>query len=308
MKKFPLFCLLLLLPALTICLKAFDSPAPDALRQATAPAVAEQHMLWKATSAQGAVCYLLGSIHMAPSNLYPLPDVMEKAYAQADTVYFELDLDAQHDPVVQTAMKEAGFLPVGDHIKHHVSEATYLELDAYLQENPLLRLIVPKSRPWLATVTITEYAMLRQNFHPLWGIDFYFHKKAKADAKAIRWFETPKQQLDIFASLTDAEQELFLRQTLAEMDKIKWYTDQLVTCWQNGDEQALVELLHDEFEAQPKFYKLLLLDRNKNWIVTLEKLLKTDAKALIVVGAAHLVGPDSVINMLRQKGYTVEQE
>jgi len=54
-------------------------------------------------------------------------------------------------------------------------------------------------------------------------------------------------------------------------------------------------------------YGRLLVNRNRTWFPTLDALLKRTGRAFVVVGAAHLVGPDGLISLLRAKGYTVEQ-
>jgi uncharacterized protein YbaP (TraB family) len=54
-------------------------------------------------------------------------------------------------------------------------------------------------------------------------------------------------------------------------------------------------------------YQRLLVERNKNWMPKIEALFTRRGRALVVVGAAHLVGPDGLLAMLKAKGYTVEQ-
>jgi len=54
-------------------------------------------------------------------------------------------------------------------------------------------------------------------------------------------------------------------------------------------------------------YQRLLVDRNRNWMPKIEALFARPGRAFVVVGAAHLVGADGLISMLRARGYTVEQ-
>jgi hypothetical protein len=54
-------------------------------------------------------------------------------------------------------------------------------------------------------------------------------------------------------------------------------------------------------------YQRLLVERNRNWMPKIEVLFARPGRALVVVGAAHLVGPDGLLAMLKAKGYTVEQ-
>ena len=57
----------------------------------------------------------------------------------------------------------------------------------------------------------------------------------------------------------------------------------------------------------PEIYKKIVIDRNRRWLPDLVKMLEQGEKALVVVGAAHLVGKNGVIELLKQRGYTVEQ-
>jgi uncharacterized protein YbaP (TraB family) len=57
----------------------------------------------------------------------------------------------------------------------------------------------------------------------------------------------------------------------------------------------------------PQLYSKLILERNQRWLPQIEAMIKQGDNALIVVGAAHLVGKDGVIQLLKQRGYLVEQ-
>ena len=54
-------------------------------------------------------------------------------------------------------------------------------------------------------------------------------------------------------------------------------------------------------------YERLLVNRNRNWLPRLDALLTRNGRAFVVVGAAHLVGPDGLLAMLKAKGYKVDQ-
>jgi uncharacterized protein len=66
-------------------------------------------------------------------------------------------------------------------------------------------------------------------------------------------------------------------------------------------------IVQAELKAEPQMYQRLLVDRNKAWLPKIEALFTRSGHALVVVGAAHLVGADGVVAMLKAKGYTVEQ-
>ncbi|PYR32174.1 MAG: TraB/GumN family protein, partial [Acidobacteria bacterium] len=58
----------------------------------------------------------------------------------------------------------------------------------------------------------------------------------------------------------------------------------------------------------PQMYQRLLVERNRNWLPKLEALFTRRGHAFVVVGAAHLVGPEGLLAMLKAKGYSVEQQ
>ena len=51
----------------------------------------------------------------------------------------------------------------------------------------------------------------------------------------------------------------------------------------------------------------MLIRRNRNWIRPIEALVDKEANYLVVVGAMHLVGDNSVVAMLEDNGWTVTQ-
>ena len=60
-------------------------------------------------------------------------------------------------------------------------------------------------------------------------------------------------------------------------------------------------------KKEPAIYERLLVARNRNWLPQLEALFNRSGRAFVVVGAAHLIGPDGLIAMLKAKGYLLEQ-
>ena len=58
----------------------------------------------------------------------------------------------------------------------------------------------------------------------------------------------------------------------------------------------------------PELYERLLVERNRNWVEPVEACIKEKTACFVVVGAAHLVGPDSLVALLRKKGHNVEQQ
>ena len=63
----------------------------------------------------------------------------------------------------------------------------------------------------------------------------------------------------------------------------------------------------DGFEAHDALYDRLVTKRNLRWLPLIEELFKGDVDAMVVVGSLHLVGDQGLIELLKAKGYKVEQ-
>ena len=98
-----------------------------------------------------------------------------------------------------------------------------------------------------------------------------------------------------------------LEQTLAELDEAETALSDMVAAWRDGELESLSAALLDEFDEFPGLYETLVTKRNRSWVPTLERMLADGRRHLVVVGALHLVGDDSVIELLRARGHDVER-
>jgi uncharacterized protein YbaP (TraB family) len=109
---------------------------------------------------------------------------------------------------------------------------------------------------------------------------------------------------------SDREQELFLIYTLRDLATLKEKIEELMTAWRTGDTKAMEALvtrtLNESPEIRPIFDKLFDR-RNREMTAKVEQMLQGKKTAFIVVGAAHLVGKKGIIELLRGKGFKVEQ-
>jgi uncharacterized protein YbaP (TraB family) len=57
----------------------------------------------------------------------------------------------------------------------------------------------------------------------------------------------------------------------------------------------------------PELYDVILTQRNVRWTETLTQELAGSGVDFVAVGAAHLVGPESVVAMLAERGIVAER-
>ena len=100
---------------------------------------------------------------------------------------------------------------------------------------------------------------------------------------------------------------MFLRRSLLEMDQLEKSVDDMVDAWNRGDVERGEKLFLESMRGYPELKTKLLDERNRSWIPQIDQFLKQDEDILVVVGAAHLVGKEGVIELLNARGYKLEQ-
>ena len=128
----------------------------------------------------------------------------------------------------------------------------------------------------------------------------------------MRWrgrgqFQPRNGRHDLLGDLPADMEETVLLQTMKEHDDIQKEIVAIIEAWKSGDADVLDTILLKSFKDYPGVHKRLIVDRNKNWLPKIESLLGQKENVMIIVGAAHLVGKDGVIAVLKQRGYQVEQ-
>ena len=263
--------------------------------------------LWSVESETTTV-YLLGSLHVLKPDSYPLATVIESAYAASQKIVFETDLAAMTDPAFQTKMLAAGLYPEGQSLFQNLSVGTRQMLEKKIAELGLQAEQFARFKPWLMAVTLATFELQRMGFSPAYGIDMHFFGRAKQNGKTIGSLEPIEYQLDLLSNMGAKNQGAFLEQTLKDLELVTEMAEDMVKFWQAGESDQLFRLLFKSFKNHPQIYDRLLIQRNQKWVAQIQALLQEVDTALVIVGAGHLVGPDSVVALLEEKGYAVKQK
>ena len=139
------------------------------------------------------------------------------------------------------------------------------------------------------------------------GLDKHFYDRAQTDSKAVQGLETTDFQISLFDGMSMDQQDRFLADTLKSVDTSTADVGKVAGAWKAGDAAAVERLVMAEVKGDPFVYERLLVARNRTWLPKIEALFSRSRRAFVVVGAAHLVGPDGLIAMLKARGYQVVQ-
>ncbi len=269
-------------------------------------AVPSKSCLWEVQTSSTRV-FLLGSLHVLKSSAYPLAAEIGRAYAASQRLVFETNLGAMMEPAALAKMMELGLYPEGQDLFQNISGATRKTLEKKMQDLGLPPSNFRRFKPWFIALNLTTLEMQRLGFNPLYGIDLHFYTKAKADEKELAYLESVEYQMNLLGKMNMQDQTSFLTQTLKDLDISARLADDMMQAWQNGEADDLYDLLLKSFEDHPGIEDRLLTRRNKDWLPQIEKMLKTPQTTMVIVGAGHLIGPDGLVELLEQKGYTVKQ-
>src|SRR3954471_6489781 len=261
---------------------------------------------WKATG-KGGTIYLMGSIHVMSESFYPLNPVLEAAFKDSDLLVEEVDLNEMLDPMAQMSILTRGMLPSNQSLDKVLSPATLTLVKKALGDlgtagGPLMRF-----KPWMLAITLQGMELMKSGFDPALGLDQHFFDQARDRGTAVQGLETVEFQISRFDSMSMEQQDRMLAETLKELATETATVGKLGDAWKSGDVPAIERIALADLKSDPLMYQRLLVERNQNWMPKIEALFTRSGRALVVVGAAHLVGPDGLLAMLRAKGYTVEQ-
>lgn len=273
---------------------------------AIAQAAEAKTFAWKITG-KGGVVYLVGSVHVLSADFYPVDSALDAAYKDADLLVEELDLAEMADPTSQMAMLSRGMLPSATPLDKVISPETYTLVSKRITDLGLPMEPFKLLKPWTIALMLQAVEWQHAGLDPELGLDKHFYDRAQTDKKAVQGLETTEFQISRFDGMTMAQQERLLAESLKDVDAEMANMTKLVTAWRAGDAPAVEQIVLTEIKDDPMLYQRLLVDRNKTWLPKIEALFARRGHAFVVVGAAHLVGPDGVVAMLKAKGYKVEQ-
>jgi len=271
---------------------------------ASAAEQGEHSFLWRATSGDRSV-YLLGSIHFMKADAYPLSSAIERAFDSSGMMVFETDIDEMGKAA--GSLFAAGMLEGDTTFADVVPKELYDKVSQQLDDLDTGIGIYKKMKPWMVALSLTSYELMRAGYLASEGIDAHFNSRAKAAGKSREGLESTEFQVSLFADLSDDESVEFLQYTLTDLDTVIPLVDEVVATWKIGDFAQMEELLVEGFADHKALFARMVTDRNLRWLPRIEELFRGEADAMVVVGSLHLVGKQGLIELLRAKGYRIEQ-
>jgi uncharacterized protein YbaP (TraB family) len=297
--------------AATACKKPADSRAPapaEPTTVATAPARAPENLnapapaqalahplLWSAEKA-GHTTYLFGTMHAGIDAEARLPPVIWRTLDAARVFAMEADLD---DPAAASAIR-----PTAGSLRQDLGDAYWQKLEAAM--GPQMASAIEH-----LPAMVPAAALSMRGLPQTPPMDKVLAARATRARKPVVFLEPASRQLSILARWMDVKA---LKMMLDELPEAERRAHAMLDAYTEGDERKLLAISDAEkadalghgYTAREYDQEMaeLLYNRNASWIDAIEKL-HAEGGGFIAVGALHLVGPRSVLELLAQDGYSV---
>lgn len=270
--------------------------------------------LYKVSAENGAVLYLFGSIHATDSRAYPLPDYVMQAYGESDYLAVECDVNAfSKDFAAQKEVAARMVLMDGTTVADHLGQDVYESAKAFLSERGAYFQIYDSYHPamWMSLMeaAVVDMSGLDANN----GIDMYFLTLAAQESKEIREVESVDYQYDLLLGFSDELLSLIVRESAMNPQEQADATKALYEFWLVGDEVNLIAQFNEQPEdaesmaLYEEYQMALVTQRNLQMADTAEEYLRQGGTGFFVVGAAHILGDGACVDLLTERGYSVER-
>lgn len=277
---------------------------------AAAPTAAEakaaRPAMWKVADADTSI-YLFGTVHLLPAGTQWRTPTFEKAATEAATLVLETIIDETNPQAFAAELARLGMSPGLPPLLERVPPAKRAALRAVIAKSGIPPAALDRMETWSAA-----FALLQLQFKELGvtggdGVENVLRTGFKRAGKPIEQLETNSQQLGFFDALPEAAQRELLEGAIEEPKIVKRQFDDMLKAWMSGDVEAIARTFNSEFKSSPEMKDALLKNRNANWSRWLESRMASPGTVFVAVGAGHLAGSDSVVAMLKKRGYRVQR-
>jgi uncharacterized protein len=268
-----------------------------------APFTNYQPLLYRAKATLGGgEAHLFGAVHLGLSRFYPLPEAVESAWSQSESLAVELDI-AVRNQELREAFGKRVLLQEGETLDDMLSaqeiERIKFHMGFDFQDWARLR----RLQPWALSLNLFNRIEANAGPKSTLGIDLFFLRRARAKKLRIVELEEPQDQVEAFAGGSRAEQLAQLRNRLQQLERYERTTELVIEAWRRGDTLTLAQLKRDSFgdaQTMSTLHQRMSVDRDKKMAAALAAQINSGAKVFCVVGAFHLVGPDNLIEVLQR--------
>lgn len=263
---------------------------------------------------KGNTVWLFGSIHIGDESMYPIEARRMNAFHEADELHVELDLQ---DRELMAELQSFQLRKDGKTLQEDLGDERFNRFIQVMADHgmPVDPVMLKPLKSWTVLHTLSLLPVLADDpYSAIRGVDQYFLTLAHAEGKPVHSLETVETQLGLMENLYgDNEARLFEQidealDIMSSEEEVQKQIEEIRTlraAWAEGDPDKIEAVA---LAGNPKETAVLTEERDPQMTEKIIEILESNEKKsyFVVVGAAHYVPENSIIGLLKEAGYTVE--
>jgi uncharacterized protein len=294
-------------------IKADDPSGYKGIETETAELKNGESIFWKIEKPGIAPSYLLGTMHLADPRVIAMPEAAKDDFATAKAVIVESDeiADKQKASAALLARPDLTMFTDGKTIYDFIDDNQKAMLEKELAERGIPLAAVVKMKPWiLSSFVALPTCELQRKAAGAEFLDEKLTRDAMAQGKQVVGLETMAEQLEAMSSVSMKTHIAGLVAVLKDPQRTKDLMETMIELYVSG-KPAMIGPLGEYIDKQDasgediaEFENKMVTQRNHHMADRAEATLDK-GNAFMAVGALHLPGPQGLVALLQQKGFTV---
>ena len=262
--------------------------------------------MWQVADADTKI-YLFGTIHMLPQNYDWQTPAFQQAITRSQELVVETIVDDANPQALYGEMMRLAFVQGLPPLADRVPPEKRPMLATAIAKTGVPPSAFDKFETWAAAVIILNAQFRDIGLSGNEGVEKVVRDRFKQSGKPIDQLETNVEQLRFFDALPENAQRALLEGAIERPDELRTQFNEMLTAWVGGNVDAIAKTFNQDLADSPELRDALIRRRNRNWAGWIERRMAAPGTLMIAVGAGHLAGPDSVVDLLQRDGYRVKR-
>ena len=273
---------------------------------ASADAKVAKPAIWQVSDRDTNI-YLFGTVHLLPPSTQWRSAKLDKATREAGTLVVETIIDEKNPQAFAAELARLSMRPGLPPIASRVRPEKQAALRAVIAKSGIPEAVLNNMETWAAAFALLQLQFKEIGVSGTDGVELALRNAFSAAGKRVEQLETNSQQLGFFDGLPESAQRELLEGAVESPAAAKQQFDSMLAAWMSGDVAAIGRTFNAEFQNSPELKEALLSRRNANWAYWVHSRLGQPGTVFVAVGAGHLAGNESVVEMLKKRGLRVRR-
>ena len=257
-------------------------------------------LLWKVERSGLRPSYVFATINSDDPRIAHLPPAVVRAFQLSDV--FAMELIPDHAAL--SRMSAAMFINSGPDLEAMLGEDYFKKVVALVDKHGIAPQVLRKLKPWVVFTALTMPKPEDGVF-----LDVVLYGAALVEGKNVHGLETADEQVSIFEGIRLDDQVAILKDVIDHYPMLFRIRREMVKRYTQGDLSAVAALqeeylVSDDQDLIHTFRQHLIDDRNLRIVNRILPRIE-EQNAFIAIDAELLPGDQGVLQLLRQRGYSI---